>query len=418
MDPSPSSSVPAASQAAQPNKEEAKPVKLRIYWWGAQARHDATLKALELYTKEHPHVTFAPEFSGWDGYFDKLATQAAAKNMPDLIQMDTGYFTDYASRNQLADLTGVNVGDVDKSLLEVGKWKDKLYAVPLGNNAFGYVYDKAALEKIGVPLPKDGWTWEDMLKLAREIKPKLAEKQYVLYDYTSDMLAYESYQMSKGKGHAVTLDGKFNIDKATWLEWVDMFAKLRKEGICPPPEITATQKEFDPKLDLIMNGTILFRYAYSSQMTNFDNMKKDTFALVTFPRNTQAGGFLKPSMQWSVSANSKHVEEAKAFIDWFINSKEANEVLLGARGTPVNSKLVAALSDKFSASDKAGNLLIERTAKDAAVFNAGAKGWSNFRNKDFGTLMQSVQFGKVTPEKGFEDMVTKAKEYEKANEKQ
>lgn len=412
------SSAPSGSPAAGAQAgKDAKPVKLRIYWWGAQARHDATLKALELYTKQHPNVTFEPEFSGWDGYFDKLATQAAAKNMPDIIQMDTGYFTDYASRNQLADLNGLNVADIDKTLLEVGKWNNKLYAVPLGSNAFGFVYDKAALEKLGIPLPKEGWTWNDLLGLARQIKPKLGEKQYVLYDYTSDMLAYESYQMSKGKGHAVTLDGKFNIDKQIWTEWVNMFEQLRKEGICPPPEITATHKEFDPKLDMLINGTILFRYAYSSQMTNFDNMKKDTYALVTFPKNAQAGGFLKPSMQWAVSADSKYAEESKKFIDWFLNDKEANEVMLGVRGTPASGKLLTALTDKFSASDKAGIKLIEQTSKDAAIFNAGAKGWSNFRNKEYGTIMQAVQFGKTSLDKGYEELVNKSKEYEKASAK-
>jgi len=49
------------------------PVKLRIMWWGAQERHDATLKALEKYSELNPHITFEPEYSGWDGYWDKLS---------------------------------------------------------------------------------------------------------------------------------------------------------------------------------------------------------------------------------------------------------------------------------------------------------------------------------------------------------
>lgn len=54
-------------------------VKLRIMWWGSQPRHEATLKALEAYTAKNPHVTFEPEYSGMDGYLDKLSTQAAAQ---------------------------------------------------------------------------------------------------------------------------------------------------------------------------------------------------------------------------------------------------------------------------------------------------------------------------------------------------
>jgi multiple sugar transport system substrate-binding protein len=75
------------------------PVKLRILWWGSQARHDVTLKVLDLYTVKHPNVTFEPEYQGFDGYLDKLSTQAAAKNAPDVFQMDAAWFNDWASSN-------------------------------------------------------------------------------------------------------------------------------------------------------------------------------------------------------------------------------------------------------------------------------------------------------------------------------
>lgn len=73
-------------------------VKLRIMWWGSQPRHEATLKALETYTQKNPHVTFEPEYSGMDGYLDKLSTQAAAHNEPDIFQMDPGWVSDWTSR--------------------------------------------------------------------------------------------------------------------------------------------------------------------------------------------------------------------------------------------------------------------------------------------------------------------------------
>ncbi|TWD98592.1 hypothetical protein FB550_10998 [Neobacillus bataviensis] len=60
---------------------------LRVDWWGAQTRHDATKKALALYTKKHPNVHFVSEFSGWAGHWDKLGTHEAAKDAPDIIQI-------------------------------------------------------------------------------------------------------------------------------------------------------------------------------------------------------------------------------------------------------------------------------------------------------------------------------------------
>ena len=45
-----------------------------------------------------------PETYAWNDYWQKLATQAAGKNLPDLIQMDYRFIFEYARRQQLAAL--------------------------------------------------------------------------------------------------------------------------------------------------------------------------------------------------------------------------------------------------------------------------------------------------------------------------
>ena len=67
---------------------EGEPVTLKFSWWGNQSRHDYTQKILDKYTELHPNVTFEAMPSGWDGYFEKLSTQAASGSMPDIVQMD------------------------------------------------------------------------------------------------------------------------------------------------------------------------------------------------------------------------------------------------------------------------------------------------------------------------------------------
>ena len=46
---------------------------------------------------------------------------------------------------------------------------------------------------------------------------------------------------------------------------------------------------------------------------------------------------MKPSMFFSISANTKHPKEAGLFIDFFTNSVEANQILLAERGVPISS---------------------------------------------------------------------------------
>ena len=70
-----STSTAASTEATAESTDE--PVTIRITWWGGQTRHDLTQQVLDLYTSEHPNVTFEAVPSGWDGYFEKLATDTA-----------------------------------------------------------------------------------------------------------------------------------------------------------------------------------------------------------------------------------------------------------------------------------------------------------------------------------------------------
>ncbi|MGF7030953.1 ABC-type glycerol-3-phosphate transport system substrate-binding protein [Paenibacillus mucilaginosus] len=389
-------------------------VKLRIMWWGSAERHDATKAVLDLYTKQHPNVTFEPEFSGMDGYLDKLSTQAASNNAPDIFQLDPGWISDWAARSQLAPLTPeVDLAKVDPKVLSGGQAGGKQVAVPLGSVAYGMIYDKAALDKVGIAAPKDGWTWDDFFAMAKETKGKLPKGQYFTKDFAGDYFAYSAYQYSKGKGTIITNDGKFNLDRESFLEWTNQFAELRKEGIVPPADLNASDKEFDPTMDLMVSGKIIFRLSFSNNYGAWDSLKKGAYALVTMPRGKEAGGWLKPSMFFGVSAHSKNAEEAKKFVNWFVNDPEAGKILKTVRGLPVNKDIAASLESVMSETDKIGLALLHATQKDGQTYTPGAKGWTNFIDKDWPLVRDQLSFGKLSPEAAFDQLKKSAQNYEK-----
>ncbi len=388
-------------------------VKLRMMWWGAQTRHEVTLKAMEAYTKANPNVTFEPEYSGMDGYLDKLSTQAAAHNAPDIFQIDPSWVADWASRNQLAEMTEtIDLADVDGKLTSISSIQGKLYAVPLGSVAHGMIYDKAAMEKLRISFPAMGWTWDDFFQFAKDAKPKLGDGQYVTKDYAGDYFAYGSYQYARGKGQLVTDDGAFHVDQATFLEWANQWQALRESGVVPPADVNASDKEFDPAADLMVKGTILIRLAYNSSYGAWDSINPGAYALVTMPKAEEAGGWLKPSLFFGISPYSKHAEEAKKFVNWFINSEEAGEILGTSRGVPVNTKVASAIEASFSDADRAGMELYHATQQHGQQWSPGASGWTNWVDKDWALIRDELSFGKKTPEEAFEALRKSAQEYE------
>src|SRR5690606_27991922 len=50
------------------------PIELGITWWGPDARHEATLAATEIYSRQFPNVSFKPEYMAWDAFWQKLPT--------------------------------------------------------------------------------------------------------------------------------------------------------------------------------------------------------------------------------------------------------------------------------------------------------------------------------------------------------
>ncbi|MGL5700266.1 MAG: ABC transporter substrate-binding protein, partial [Kluyvera sp.] len=43
-------------------------VELRMSWWGGNSRHQATLKALELFKQKYPNIKVKAEYTGWEGH--------------------------------------------------------------------------------------------------------------------------------------------------------------------------------------------------------------------------------------------------------------------------------------------------------------------------------------------------------------
>jgi len=64
---------------------------MRLSWWGSDDRHQKTLALIKLFESKHPGLTITPEYGGFVGFQDKLSTEFAGGNAPDVMQVaDSG----------------------------------------------------------------------------------------------------------------------------------------------------------------------------------------------------------------------------------------------------------------------------------------------------------------------------------------
>src|SRR5690554_6924118 len=82
-------------------------IQLRVSWWGSETRHQATLDAIALYEELNPHVDIIPEYSGFEGFRNKLFSQVMAGNAPDIFTTVMEWYPDLRDADAMVDITGM-----------------------------------------------------------------------------------------------------------------------------------------------------------------------------------------------------------------------------------------------------------------------------------------------------------------------
>jgi multiple sugar transport system substrate-binding protein len=137
-------------------------------------------------------------------------------------------------------------------------------------------------------------------------------------------------------------------DDQPLIDYFNMLLRLQEAGAMPPIDVQVAEYigqgvESRP----IVAGDAVMQYFQSNQLVAVWAAAGEdrNFVLYHLPRveGGLSANYIKPSMFWSITSQANHPEEAAGFIDWFVNSIEANEILFAERGVPVSSAIREAL---------------------------------------------------------------------------
>lgn len=324
--------------------KDPEPVTLRVAWWGSQPRHDYTLQVIEMYQQKYPHVKIEPEYANFDDYWKKLAPQAAANDLPDIIQMDISYISQYGGNGQLEDLTPylgsiINIDHISENAISGGKIGDKLYGFNIGVNTIQFQYDPELLKRLGVDTLDENWTWDDYYELAGK-----ASEAGLYFDSGFRPEVFFGYYLRTKGQHLYSPDGTSlgYDDDQLFIDFFAPLAKLVADGDAPTPDVKAQVKGLED--DLLVKGQQVGIWQWTNQFVALQQVANRPLEMHHMPGpNREQGLYLKPSMYFSISKNSKHKEEAARFIDFWVNDIEANKLIKGDRGVPVNSQVIEAV---------------------------------------------------------------------------
>lgn len=400
-----SGSAPS-SNAAGNNTEK---VQLNMLWWGSQSRHDITQKVIDLFEQKHPNIQITPEYSGFDGYYDKLSVRVSGGSAPDIIQMSVAYVNDYVNRQVLLDLdnVGINLNDVDKGTLSTGQMNGKLYALPTGIATNTYIYDPAMLEKAGVKIP-DYMTWDDFAKITKQVSDKLGNGIFGAPDESGTWATLEFFLRQRGMARFT--DGKLGFTKEALTDYFKFWSDLRKSGAVSSASVTASLATAPLEKNPLITGKTPFTFLDSNQFAALANLAKRPLAMTFIPKTDggKEGSFLTPPMYWSINSKSKHPKEAAELLDFMTNDPEACKILGIDRGVPISGKIRSQLEAQANDLEKKQYEFVDKISKIAPPINViQPNGAGEVRNL-FASTAQEVQFDKKTPEQAASEFVDKA----------
>jgi multiple sugar transport system substrate-binding protein len=380
--------------------------RMRVFFWGGQARADRTYGVTDLYTAANPGVVFDGEFMAFNDYWPKLATQTAGGNSPDVIQMDYRYIVEYAKRNAIAPLddfvgSALHLDDFDKDQLEGGRVDGKLYGISLGANSVAIMVNKTAFEEAGMDLPNRDLSYEDLPAMAEQWNSKNKRPGMKLWnDYSGGEPGLDNWLRQRGKP-LYTADGKAGFDADDITEWFQMWADLRAADVLVSPDDQALDATDAIENTMITLGKSPVTYANSNQLIAFQAVNKDELTMTNYPRakpGSGGGHYRKPSMFFSLGAGSNLKEQGAKFVDFFINNPDAGKILGVERGIPCAAGVRDAISPTLNAQELIALNFVSNLGDLLGPLPPSPPAAAGEVNMALKTKSQEVAFGQQSPQ--------------------
>lgn len=338
------------------------PCTIRFGWWGGQTRHERTEAVVKLFMEKYPNVTIETEPSDYNGYFQKLPTLVGAQDVWDVFQLGNNW-AEYSSvvtdlNPYIKDGT-INTDNISDNFLATTYDLGKQMEISLGTNAHCIIYNADMVEEAGLAEPAENWTWKDYEEYAEALKAVTGEFGSSSLEEFYGACTVGVPQHEAGLNFFKSDNSGLMIEKPDYMvPFIEMIQRMTKSGAYPDRG-ALNEMGTAPEQNFVATGEAAMTWALSNQVVAMAKAAEEngvgTLRIAAIPRKTPDGppGYsVKSSQGLAVYSETKYPEVCAAFINFFINSPEANQILLGERGVPISSAVRAAIRPSLSDLEK------------------------------------------------------------------
>jgi multiple sugar transport system substrate-binding protein len=340
----------AAGPYAAPAKDTT--ATISVSNWGDPGDKAVYDGVAERFKEKYPNVTVNNNFTPittWTEYVNKLVTQAAAGQAPDVINIATEGVELGLTNELFSPLDGFLKNDpeakalredIDPKLLAGFSKDGSTYLMPNTFNTMVIYYNTKMFEAAGIERPSDDWTWDDFLEISKKLTTGSGANKvygfampYYSFGITPWLYSNGTSMMSEDLKTAQLTDPQ--VQKT--VEWVRDLAT--KYGVSPQP------KGSDP-YQLFPAGKAAMTGAGHFVTGGFAKAGFSDYDILPWPKGTTkstvfgAGAF-------AISKTSKNQELAWEFIKMLTDQQTQKK--WADAGSAVPSTKTAASSKEFLA---------------------------------------------------------------------
>lgn len=368
-------------------------ITLRFSWWGGDERHTATIEVIKLYEERNPGVHIEAEYSGFDGYREKLTTQISGGQAPDIIQVDQPWMETFLSAGEdtFIDLStyseAIDLSQFEESLLDQFCYYDgRLLGLPTGVNASGFVLNGDIAEQYGLDVEQP-ITWDWIIEQGKKLHEQDEDKYLLLSSsYELSVSFLRTYLMQKTGNNLLQDDYILGFTEEDLKSAIELLKEMYDNNVFEPVELADvfySQVEQNPEW---LNGNLCGYLGWVSTVTGRSIYFDNTLVLDSpqLEGGKDTGVIVRPAQLIAVPSTSKYPEEAAKFINFMMNDPDAVSILKDVRSIPASQSARALCMEKGYLS----NIAIEMT--DLAMEDMGIALNTNTNSDAFDQIVTDV----------------------------
>lgn len=322
------------SGKTETGEKENKKTKITFALWD-EVQKPVFDEIIEKFEAENKDIDVELQLTPWSQYWTKLDAAMGSDNAADVFWMNT-YLPKYASAGVLESLDGyiekdgVNMEHYVKTVADSLQYDGRQYCLPKGIDTVQVFYNKAIFEKYNVDEPAKGWTWDEMVETADQLKDKISAAGSDEYPILMELDPQPSYFnfISQTGGFVISEDKKTaGFDQAGTIKAYQDIVDLIDAGLMPGNEVLSDTKGTD--LFLSQKGAMLFMGSWKVPVLDEASFGEQ-IGTIAMPLKENGNQSVIGGLGYAINSKSKEKEAAWKLVK-YLAGEESNKLQAEAK---------------------------------------------------------------------------------------